>query len=404
MLRLLALLLTLAGAAHAQTTVRQSGNITPGHAVRWISPGVIGDAGTASAGSLSSLGVTNSGPGICQNSGVTSAAYNRICLTATATAAGITIDNIGGATGSFTLTVNGVAQGFATVVLPVTTNDAACWANTSGGLKDCGTPTVTSLSGNTIFYVNSSTGNDANVCTIASTCATIQRAMNVIATLFNLGGFNATINVTCASPPCTYATAVNVPVWTGQGTVTLLGDATTPTNVVVSGAISVGVGSAAGSPQRGTALSLSGLKLTATTALSIFDGSKAAIVGNMNFGGGGNQINLARHGDLRIASSYTVSAGGVAHIALTQNSVANNGTGTYVVTLSGTPAWSGGFITLNLASTLNFGGGISFTGGGTGTRYTCANNSVLNLSATANTVLANVGNANGSPATGCQAP
>ena len=46
--------------AAAQVPIVQSGNVTPGHALAWITSGVAGDAGSAVAGNLTSLGITAS--------------------------------------------------------------------------------------------------------------------------------------------------------------------------------------------------------------------------------------------------------------------------------------------------------------------------------------------------------
>lgn len=140
----------LATAAFAQTNVRQSGSVTPGHVTSWTTSGVIQDGGSAAAGNLSSLGVTNTGPGICQRS-ATTGAYNLVCLNATATSGGISMTNIGGATGGFTITLNGATQGIATVTLPVTANDFTCFADTTGTLKDCGAPTYANPSASVGF-------------------------------------------------------------------------------------------------------------------------------------------------------------------------------------------------------------------------------------------------------------
>lgn len=129
----------LAGASSLLAqALQQSGTLTPGHAVSVVTNGVLKDAGSATNSSLTSIGTTGSGPTICANSGPPSGAFNRICLSATATAGGISMTNVGGATGGFTFTLNGTAQGLATVTLPVTTDDFACFADTSGTLKDCG--------------------------------------------------------------------------------------------------------------------------------------------------------------------------------------------------------------------------------------------------------------------------
>lgn len=128
----------------------------------WVATGVIKDAGTASGpNGLTSIGTIGSGPTICANSGPITGAYNRVCLTATATAGGITMNNIGGGTGGFTFALNGVVQGLATVTLPVTTNDVACFADTSGTLKDCGLAPLTNVLAHTHIFV----GNGANVAT-----------------------------------------------------------------------------------------------------------------------------------------------------------------------------------------------------------------------------------------------
>lgn len=121
--------------------VQQSGTVTAGHAAYWVTNGVIGDAGTAAAGNLTSIGVTNNGgPGVCVNSGPTTGAYNQLCLSASQTGGGtITLTNIGGATGGFNFVLNGTSQGFPTVSgTPVVANNLVCFFNTSGTLKDCG--------------------------------------------------------------------------------------------------------------------------------------------------------------------------------------------------------------------------------------------------------------------------
>jgi len=137
MKRVLLCLLLTCGFAQAQT-VQQSGVVTPGHAVRWIAPGVIADGGTAAVGFLTSVGVVASGPGICQASGPQTGAYNLICLSASSTGGQITFNNFNGATGGLSFTVNGTPQAFPSVGLPTVAADAVCFLNTSGQLTDCG--------------------------------------------------------------------------------------------------------------------------------------------------------------------------------------------------------------------------------------------------------------------------
>lgn len=139
----LSILALLASSALALAQpVQQSGSVTAGHAVQWVGSGVIKDAGTASNGFLTSLGVTNNGgPGICvQSAAPTAAARNQLCLSVTTDGGSkLSSYSYGTATSAgFTFDINGVIQGFPTVNLPVAAGNLACFLNTSGTLTDCG--------------------------------------------------------------------------------------------------------------------------------------------------------------------------------------------------------------------------------------------------------------------------
>src|ERR1017187_2938602 len=108
------LLALISGAASAQS-VQRSGSVTPGHAVRWNTNGVVQDAGTAANGSLTSLGVTASGQGICQNSAVvTSAGYQQLCFGVTTAGGGtISLQNFGTApTAGLAFSIDGINYPF----------------------------------------------------------------------------------------------------------------------------------------------------------------------------------------------------------------------------------------------------------------------------------------------------
>jgi len=144
-----AVLLSAACGTPVDAQVKQSGSVTPGHAVRWISNGTIADAGTATQGFLTSIGVTNNGgPGICINSAAITAPYNQLCLAVT-TNSGVKISSYtygGATTPGITFDINGSVQGFLTATLPVSVGDAACFADTTGNIESCGTgPGVTSV-------------------------------------------------------------------------------------------------------------------------------------------------------------------------------------------------------------------------------------------------------------------
>lgn len=133
----------------AAQSVLQSGTVTPGHATKWISNGVIGDAGTAANGLLSSIGVTNAGgPGICVASAAqTAAGRNQLCLSAsTSGVAKISLQNYGTATAqNLQFDINGntidlpsvPGSTFATISGPFTNGDIACVTG-AGALYDCG--------------------------------------------------------------------------------------------------------------------------------------------------------------------------------------------------------------------------------------------------------------------------
>lgn len=135
-------LLLLTTPALAQQTVRQGGNVTPGHLPMWVAPGVVQDAGTAVNGFLTGVGVTQgAGFGMCVNSASIDAPYNRLCLSSTTTGGGvISLDHIGvGATGSLNITVNGGSsfgindQGHLQLIQPVAPSVSSCGAAAAVG-------------------------------------------------------------------------------------------------------------------------------------------------------------------------------------------------------------------------------------------------------------------------------
>lgn len=146
---LVAVIMTLAAPAFGQS-VQQSGTVTIGHVPYWVTNGVIGDGGSAAAGNITSIGVTNNGAsGICINSApVSSGAYNELCLGAQTTGPGIiSLQNYGSATaqglqflinGSQVTIPTGGGNTFPTIIAPLVIGDAICANNTAGVLKDCG--------------------------------------------------------------------------------------------------------------------------------------------------------------------------------------------------------------------------------------------------------------------------
>jgi hypothetical protein len=84
------MLMLLPGMAMAQNTpVYQSGLVTHGHASYWINSGVTGDAGSAAAGNLTELGITNTGTPFCINDVSPTGPYHQLCLGALALGGGL---------------------------------------------------------------------------------------------------------------------------------------------------------------------------------------------------------------------------------------------------------------------------------------------------------------------------
>ena len=132
--------------AQSGSAVKQGGNITPGHPPVWQTNGIIGDGGTPFAGTLSGVGVTYNGSGICQNSAPTTGPFNRICLGTTTTGGGLlSFTNFGGGTGGLVFNVNGTDYPF----------------------PFAGVGTVTSLTAGT--NITLSTNPCTSTCTISAT-------------------------------------------------------------------------------------------------------------------------------------------------------------------------------------------------------------------------------------------
>ena len=144
-IRLALALALLSSAAFAQSgsPVKQSGNVTPGHATSWTTNGIIQDAGTAANGFLSSIGVVGQGQTICQRTAaITAPAYQQLCWNLTdASGVQLVIQNFGADTPQpFSIVLNGTTYQFpytvGGIVGPVTTTigHLAIWNNATGSL------------------------------------------------------------------------------------------------------------------------------------------------------------------------------------------------------------------------------------------------------------------------------
>lgn len=251
------------------------------------------------------------------------------------------------------------------------------------------------LTANTTFYVattgNDSTGNG----TAGLPWLTIQHGYDYIAGNVDIAGYVCTLDVEDG----TYAAGLNATVPTVGGTLTLIGNTTTPANVVIS----TGSNPAMAVYNGVVLICAGGFKLTNTTYQMMARGTGASLTvsGPMNFGsGGGNllgQVNAFWGGFVEILSDYTISGGAGQHYYAAGNGVIRVGGNT--ITVSGTPAFSGQFALASSSGSLQV-YPITFSGSATGTRYLATSNGTIDTNGGGSSYLP--GNAGGSTSAGGQ--
>jgi hypothetical protein len=219
------------------------------------------------------------------------------------------------------------------------------------------------LVANRSYYVRTD-GSDSNsglANTSGGALLTVQKAIDTVAGL-DIGTYNVTINV--ADGTYTGAVLVNGP-WLGSGIVSIVGNTTTPANVIFSTTNANCVRCI-----NGGAISVSGFECRTTTAGSglVAEFSGVITIGSaMRFGACVNyHIAALNTGSVYCRSSYTISGGAGAHYNLTAGGTCDFSSIT--VTLTGTPAFAICFATSQGGATL-LAIAITFSGSATGTRY-----------------------------------
>jgi len=151
------------------------------------------------------------------------------------------------------------------------------------------------------YYVDGGTGSDTNSGLLAAAgFATIQKALDVVATLY-LASRSVTVTISVAAGS-TYA-GFSCPRFVGPGTVLLSGSTGSP--ITINSTVSVGP---AGPIGDGCRLRIQGFKFTGN--ILIADHSILQVEGNCEFAFNSTtaaQVQLTRHGVLRVTSSFTVS-------------------------------------------------------------------------------------------------
>lgn len=252
------------------------------------------------------------------------------------------------------------------------------------------------LTANRTYYVRTDGSNSNNglANTSGGAFLTIQKAIDTAAAL-DIAIYTVTIQV--GNGTYTGANVLKAPV--GSGEVWIVGDETTPANVLIS-TTSANCFSGA---FRGT-YRLRGMKMTCATSGSCISitGGGAVVYHKNNDYGAMISFHLSANTDANIFAegNYTISAGGATHAIA-------NGTGAYVniapltLTLSGTPAFSGVFAQAQTCGVINCPvANVTFSGSATGARYAAAENGVIRTNGGGATFLP--GSSSGSTASGGQ--
>jgi len=229
------------------------------------------------------------------------------------------------------------------------------------------------LNANRTYYVRTD-GSDSNnglSNTSGGAFLTIQKAVDTVAAL-DLSIYDVTIQVGNG----TYSGSVAIATPFLGGNVTLKGDTTTPSNVVIAttnvNAITVG---------NKAAVCVQGFKLQTTTgghALIADNGAIVKVNGKMEYGAcvGFHLYANGAGSRIVVSTGYTISGNASAHWGATDGGnllVFPNG---LTITLSGTPAFSSGFAYASRVAGMTV-WGHTFSGAATGSRYMVDGNSVV---------------------------
>lgn len=220
------------------------------------------------------------------------------------------------------------------------------------------------------YYVRPG-GSDSHTGTVNSDAfafLTVQKAIDTVATL-DIATFGANIHVADG----TFSRALINGPWVGSGTVTLIGNTTTPANCVLD-TTALGGSQDAGcvTVQNAGSLTVMGFKCLNSSGnanvpllISRFGGTLHFTT--MNFGVGGRQVAAASLGSIIADGAYTISASATYHwFASLSGSIIVEGR---ALTLSGTPAFTAfGFGGYNGAMVVD---SNSYTGSATGKRFEC---------------------------------
>lgn len=226
------------------------------------------------------------------------------------------------------------------------------------------------LTGARTYYVRTdgSDSNDGLANTSGGAFLTIQKAMDVVFGTLDIGGQTVTIQVANG----TYAGDVTgAAPQVGAGTVQIVGDTSTLTNVVISGLVII---------KNQCVCTFDGISFAPSTGTAV-TASNAGIVYlyRVRFAGTATtHVRADVNGILNFMGDYTIAASAGRHVRATHNGIVQWNSGVAItVTLTGTPAFTNAFVWADGLGYVVI-ANVTFSGSATGKRYDLTGNSVVN--------------------------
>lgn len=220
------------------------------------------------------------------------------------------------------------------------------------------------------YYISTAGNDTTGDGTVGNPWRTFQHAVDTAALTLDFGG--NTVNIQAANG--TYAESVFVSSWVGGGTLLLLGDPVTPSNVVINSPTHC-IFSVARND-----LQVSGIKLIAgggfAGALFATAQTSITVAGKIEFGTSSGVHFWSESGVFIINSDYLISGGATYHYLIEQSGASLSFNSGFTVTLTGTPAFGVFAFANNLGEIANSNGG-TYSGSATGQRYLANMNSVI---------------------------
>jgi predicted RecA/RadA family phage recombinase len=254
----------------------------------------------------------------------------------------------------------------------------------SGGAREV-------LAANRTYYIRTdgSNSNDGLSNTSGGAFLTIQKAIDVVAAL-DCSIYDVSIAVGAG----TYS-PIALKSFLGAGKVTITGDTTTPSNVVLASTSSDGV---AGSNVIGR-YKVEGFKFTNATSgshIKLFN-TYLELGTNEYAGATVAHVWIEQNAYVEFTASYTISGGATRHLFATTGGIIVCASKT--VTLTGTPAFSSAFVLGSRTGVFNLPGN-TYSGSATGARYVLSYNAIADVAGAGANYLP--GNSAGSTAFGGQ--